>query len=52
VEPDQPVNPIFVHVDADRDRLSHTFPPANLCCKLPPPGFNFDGIDEVKDIYF
>ena len=39
---------IYVNLNSDLGRIKHTFAPADLCCKLPPPGFAFDGIDEVS----
>lgn len=46
-EDGEQVNPIYIKVHPDPERMKHSFPPVNRCCKRPPPGFTFDGIDEV-----
>jgi len=47
VGPDLGTTPIFIHLNPAPGQIKHSFPPVDRCCKLPPPGFTFDGIDEV-----
>ena len=47
VSPGEDANPIYISVHSPSGQIKHTLPPLDRCCKLPPPGFTFDGIDEV-----
>ena len=48
VGPVEEANPIYIHLHPASGQISHTLPPIDRCCKLPPLGFTFDGIDEVR----
>ena len=41
-------NPILINLDSNSDQMTHSHPIVDRCCKLPSPGFTFDGLDEVK----
>jgi hypothetical protein len=48
VGPDQDTTPLYINLNPSPGQIKHSFPPVDRCCKLPPPGFTFDGIDEVS----